>query len=130
MAGIVFSQKVTTWGMTNAAILANSADFGHIEADRVELAKIRDEVDALGHEQIALQAKLQQVTRDLEDRYRRGDAIHSRIRAAVKARYGYKSEKLTEFQLQPYRRPVRGAGTAEKKASQAPAPDPTLLPEL
>ena len=126
MAGIVFSQKVTTWGMTNTAVLAHSVDFGHIETERAELATIRDEVDALGHEQVALQAKLQQVTRDLEDRYRRGDAIHSRIRAAVKAKYGYKSEILTEFQLQPYRRPVRGAGNAEKKkAPQAPALDPT-----
>lgn len=125
MAGIIFSQKVTTWGMTNAAVLAHTEDFGHIEAERTELATIRNEVDALGHEQIALQAKLQQLTRDLEARYRRGDALHAQIRAAVKAKYGYKSEILTEFQLQPYRRPVRGAGTAEKKTPKAPAPDPT-----
>lgn len=125
MAGIVFSQKVVTWGMTIHAVTVNIVDFGHMEDDRAELAVIRDEVNTLGNEQITLQSKLQQVTRDLEDRYRRGDAIHARIRAAVRAKYGYKSERLTEFQLQPYRRPVRGAGTAEKKAPKAPAPDPT-----
>ena len=125
MAGIVFSQKVTTWRMTNNAIVANNADFAHVEADRVELAKIRDEVDALGNEQIALQAKLSQVTRDLEERYKMGDAVHARIRAAVKSKYGYKSEKLKEFQLQPYRRRVRGAAAEEKKKAPAlPAPDP------
>jgi hypothetical protein len=124
MAGIVFAQKVTTWGMTNAALIANNADFGHVEAERVELAKIRDEVDPLGNEQIALQAKLSQVTRDLEELFKKGDALHARLRAAVKAKYGYKSEKLQEFQLQPYRRRVRGAVTEEKKTPKAPAPDP------
>lgn len=72
MAGIVFSQKVVTWGMTIHAVTVNIVDLGHTEADRAELAVIREEVNTLGNEQIALQAKLQQVTRDLEDRYRRG----------------------------------------------------------
>lgn len=124
MAGVVFAQKVTSWGVTNNAILANSADFGHVEADRAELAVIRDEVNALGNEQIALQAKLSQVTRDLEERYKKGDAIHARLRAFVKAKYGYKSEKLQEFALQPYRRRVRGAGT-EENPPKALAPGPT-----
>ena len=124
MAGIVFSQKVATWTVTDTAVLANIADLGHVEPERAELAKIRDEGWVLGNQQIALQAQLSQVTRDLEDRYKRGDAIHARMRATIRGKYGYQSEKLKEFQLQPFRRRVRGAGTGEKSSKKAPAPVP------
>jgi hypothetical protein len=123
MAGIVFSQKVATWTVTDTAVLTNIADLGHIEADRAELAVIRDEVWTLGNQQIALEAQLSQVIRDLESRYKKGDAIHARMRASIRGRYGYQSEKLQEFQLQPFRRPVRSAGKA-KKTEKAPALDP------
>jgi len=123
MAGIVFSQKVSTWGLTNNAVGTNIADLGHLEADRAALTVIRDEVIVLGNQQIALEAQLSQVTRDLEAKLRDGDAIHARMRASIRGKYGYKSEKLQEFQLQPYRRRVRGAG-AEKKAPKTLAPDP------
>ena len=124
MAGIVFSQKVSTWGLTNNAVGTNIADLGHLETDRAELTVIRDEVIVLGNLQIALEGQLSLVTRDLERKLRDGEAIHARMRASIRGKYGYKSEKLQEFQLQPYRRRVRGAGS-EKKASKALAPDPT-----
>lgn len=123
MAGIVFSQKVATWTVTDTAVLANIADFGHIEPDRAELATIRDEVWVLGNQQIALQAQLSQVNRDLEDRYKRGDAIHARMRSTIRGRYGFQSEKLQEFQLQPLRGRRRGTEKA-KKTEKAPALDP------
>ena len=123
MAGIVFSQKVATWTVTDTAVLTNIVDLGHIEPDRAELAVIRDEVWTLGNQQIALEAQLSQVIRDLESRYKKGDAIHARMRASIRGKYGYQSEKLQEFQLQPLR--GRGRGTEKaRKTEKAPALDP------
>jgi hypothetical protein len=123
MAGIVFSQKVATWTVTDTAVLANIVDLGHIEQDRAALATIRDEVWALGNQQIALQAQLSQVTRDLESRYKEGNKIHARMRATIRGKYGYQSEKLQEFQIQPLRGRGRGPGKA-KKSEKASALDP------
>lgn len=123
MAGIVFSQRVTTWSVTDTAVLANIAELGHIEADRAALATIRDEVWTLGNQQILLQAQLSQVTRDLEEKSKEGDKVHARMRAAIKGKYGYQSEKLKEFQLQPFRRRLRSAGEKTPKKTPAPVPD-------
>lgn len=124
MSGFSFAKTVTKWEMTASAVLANAVDLPHLEADRIELETLLAETMALGNQQMAMQAQAQQASRDIQDKLRQGEAVVARLRAAVRAKYGYKSEKLTEFLLQPYRRRPR-VSTAEK-ASQLPAPDPTV----
>lgn len=125
MPGITFARKVTKWEMTTNAVLANAADLPHLEADRIELQNLLAEVMELGNQQMAMQAQSQQALRDLDEKLREGEALVARLRAAIRARYGYKSEKLTEFQIRPLRRRPRGSGAAEK-TPQLPAPDPTV----
>lgn len=125
MPGITFARKVTKWEMTTNAVLANAADLPHLEADRIELENLLAEVMELGNQQMAMQAQSQQALRDLDEKLREGEALVARLRAAIRARYGYKSEKLTEFQIRPLRRRPRGSGPAEK-TPQLPAPDPTV----
>lgn len=123
MPGISFAQKVTKWEITTNAVAANAADLPHLEADRLELLGLLAEVMALGNQQIALQAQAQQALRDLDEKLRMGEAVVARLRAAVRAKYGYKSEKLTEFQLRPYRSRSRGTAPTEL-TPKLPAPDP------
>ena len=124
MPGITFATKVTKWEVTTNAVLANAADLPHLEADRIELQVLLAEAMELGNQHIAMQARLQQSLSDLNEKLRQGEAVVARLRAGVRAKYGYKSEKLSEFQLQPYRRRSRGTGTTTK-TPQPPAPAPT-----
>lgn len=124
MPGLMFAKKVTKWEVTANAVLVNAADLPHLEADRVELIGLLAEAMELGNQQIAMQAQARQALRDLEEKLRQGEALVARVRAAVRAKYGYKSEKLAEFQLTPFRRRPRVSGTAAK-APKLPAPDPT-----
>jgi hypothetical protein len=124
MPGITFARKVTKWEVTTNALLANAADLPHLEADRIELQALLAEVMELGNQQIALQSRFQQSLRDVDEKLRQGETLTARLRAGIRAKYGYKSEKLTEFQIRPLRRRVRGSGTAEK-TPKPPAPDPT-----
>ncbi len=124
MPGLLFAKTVTKWEMIANAVLANVSDLPHLEADRIELQVLLAEAMELGNQQIAMQARAQQSLRDLDEKLRMGEALVARLRAAVRAKYGYKSEKLTEFQLQPFRSRSRGTRTTEK-APKLPAPDPT-----
>lgn len=124
MPGLLFAKTVTKWEMTANAVVANASDLPHLEADRIELQGLLAEAMELGNQQIAMQAQAQQSLRDLDEKLRLGEALVARLRAAVRAKYGYKSEKLTEFQLQPFRRRTRNARTTEI-APKLPAPDPT-----
>ena len=125
MSSFTFSKTVTDWEMLMNAVIANADDLAHLEPVRTELAAVLQRAKELGAQQDRILSESQQTSRVIDETLRRGDSLAARLRSGIRAKYGYKSEKLTEFQLQPYRRPVRGAGTAEKKAPKAPAPDPT-----
>lgn len=123
MPGLLFAKTVTKWEMISNAVLANAADLPHLEAERIELQVLLAEAMELGNQQIAMQARAQQSLRDLDEKLRLGEALVARLRAGVRAKYGYKSEKLTEFQLQPFRRRTRTSPA--EKTPKLPAPDPT-----
>lgn len=123
MLGNNFASKVTKWEVTAKAVEINEADLPSLTAVRVELQALLPEVMELGNQLIAIDAQRQEKARSLEEKLARGEALNARLRAGVRAQYGYKSEKLTEFQLRPFRRRTRG-GSVNAKTPKAPAPDP------
>ena len=89
-----------------------------------ELQLILDSVGALEKERLQLKARSQQITRDLESLRSRGRNVYGRIRSGVKTRYGTTSEQLTEFGMNPRRRPVRELMAEEKAMAKISDPDP------
>ena len=102
------------------ALAANTADFPHLEPLRVELEGIVDELDEVLARQSALSAARQETTQRQQDLLGKGRQLGTLLRAAVKQRYGRESEKLTEFNIQPF----RGLKTAKPEE-----PNPPTAPE-
>lgn len=71
-----------------------------------ELQLLADRATALHAERCALDARRQQISRDLDTLKGRARAVAAKIRSGVKTKYGHGSEKLVEFDMQPRRRPV------------------------
>lgn len=109
------------------AIEMNAADFIHMEAERLELRTLLPEITELSATQAALHARSQQTTKDIGEKVDRGLLLFTQLRSAVKAKYGTRSEKLTEFRLRPLTRKRRAAAPKVKPAPAAPAapPEPT-----
>lgn len=124
MLGIDFASKVTKWDVTTKAVEVNEADLPHLQAVRQELQALSPEVKEIGNQLIAADAQQQEKARILREMLAKGEALNARLRAGVRAQYGYKSEKLWEFQLRPFRRRTRGSN-AEAKIPKAPAPGPS-----
>src|SRR6185436_16543360 len=97
------------------ALAANTADFPFLEPLRLELETIVDELLA---RQAALAAAKQEATQRQQELIEKGRQLGALLRAGVKRRYGKGSEKLTEFNIQPF----RGRKTAKPKEPISPTP--------
>lgn len=104
-------------------VQANSADLAHLEETRLQLATSMDVARTVSVRQDTAKALVQQATRDLEKSMADTQELITRLRNGVRTKYGLRSEKLTEFGMQPRRTPVR-------KAKEKPAPVPQPAPAL
>ncbi|HEX3129066.1 MAG TPA: hypothetical protein VH394_17160 [Thermoanaerobaculia bacterium] len=126
MASNTFSKAVTDWELLTTTVAVNVGDLAYLEPIRVELEGVLRLAMNLGVQQDRQQSEVQQTSRMIEDTIRKGESLAARLRAGIRAQYGYKNEKLTEFQIRPIRRRSR---TPEDPppGPEAPAPDPTVL---
>ena len=109
------------------ALDTNDADFVHMAGEREELKTLLPEIIDLNAAQAALNARSQQTTKDLNEKVDHGLLLFTRLRSAVKAKYGTRSEKLTEFDLRPLtrRRSAPAKGKKETPAASVSGPAPT-----
>jgi hypothetical protein len=131
--GRVITRQAETrddWRRLIPPLVANAADFPHLEAPRLRLEAIDTEVGELLLQQSDLAASRQEVSRRLQVLVADGRQLAAFLRAGVKQQYGTRSEKLSAFNLQPFRgrKAAKGEKAAKKKKLQedppiAPAPD-------
>jgi hypothetical protein len=105
-----------------AATVAANPELKHLEDMRQELVTVTGETKAASVKQSTLRAQLQQTTRDLEKLRTRGTDLATRLRNGIRAQYGLRGEKLTEFGLQPRRKRTPKTKTPVK-APPSPAPE-------
>lgn len=127
MASRTFSKTVTDWRLLIDAVAANAADLAYLEPVREELTIMLQNAMDLGIQQDRVQSETQQTSRAIEETLRRGDALAARLRAGIRSKYGYKSEKLTEFQIRPSARSSRVVEPPPQP--EAPAPEPASDPD-
>jgi hypothetical protein len=94
---------------------ANSADLAHLEVPRAQLTALLTRVDELSKQQGAMRAGKQEASQEFRTLISDGQRLGSGLRKMVTIHYGPRSEKLTEFDLQPFR----------GRKAKAPAPTPT-----
>jgi hypothetical protein len=129
MARASLPGTVTQFSQITTSIVANAADFPHVQTEVQELQELVPEILELNAAQAALFAQSQQATKDLQEKLDRGLVLFAQLRAAVRAKYSTRSEKLTEFHLRPLgRRRGTAAPKVKKEEEIPPAPAPTSTP--
>jgi len=89
--------------LTNTALAANAVELPHLEPKRLRLNEVLIEVKSLTAEQASLAARKQEVSKRLAELMEEGNKLVAFLDVGVKQHYGTRSEKLTEFGLQPFR---------------------------
>ncbi|HVR97781.1 MAG TPA: hypothetical protein VMW27_14280 [Thermoanaerobaculia bacterium] len=109
--------KKGTWQRLSAALEANKSELGHLEASRAKFSTLLDRVREIAQGQAALAASKQDLSKQLQVSMDEAGRLANLLRIAVKEHYGPRSEKLTEFGLQPFR------GRARKEKPFLPPED-------
>jgi hypothetical protein len=124
MPKAAFLNVTGEWENLAVTVEANAVELAYLGETRTQLLATLDAAKTANVRQAALLAQYQQATRDLEKLLSEGGDLATRIRNGIRTQYGLKSEKLTEFGLQPRRKRSRS-----KKEEPVPAPTPTPAPD-
>jgi hypothetical protein len=107
---------------------ANSADLPHLEAPRAQLRAMLTRFEELSKQQGAMRASKQEASKEIRTIITEGQRLASGLRAMVKIHYGPRSEKLTEFDLQPFRGRKAKAPALETPGTSASTPQSPAPP--
>ena len=103
---------------------ANSADLPHLEAPRAQLRAMLTRFEELSKQQGAMRAGKQEASKEMRTIVTEGQRLGNGMRRMVQIHYGTRSEKLAEFDLQPFRGRKAKAPVPETPGTPAPAPHP------
>jgi len=104
-----------------ASIAANIPDLPHLEQSCLQFVSMVGNLQEVSKQQAALVADKQEASKKFKTLLIECQRLASVLRAAVKQHYGIRSEKLAEYNLQPF----RGRKPSEKRRSKKqPEPSP------
>jgi hypothetical protein len=115
------SGKLGEWQRLQTAIEANQDDLSELAGSLARFQTALGQAEQLAGRQAAHAASKQETTRLLNEVMAECQRLSTILRLAVKQHYGIRSEKLTEFGLQPFRGRLR-------KTDEEPAPSETEAP--
>jgi hypothetical protein len=112
------------WERLNQMMEANKEDLPTLEPTRQELAQVLAQAKEASQRQAVHTAGKQEASKELKDFIIEGERKATMLQQGLRSRYGIRSEKLTEFGLQPFRgrpRKVKPEEPAPKSAPTNPA---------
>jgi hypothetical protein len=105
-----------------AAMNANREELQHLEATRVRLDQVIDQIQEAADRQGVHTAGKQDASQQLRTLLTEGERLATLLRGGVKQHFGIRSEKLAEFGLQPFRGKARKADPATTETPTTPTP--------
>ena len=127
-----YADYIRHWGQLSDRIQV-TPQLAAYEPLRLDLEVERQGLIDMTHEQAALKAQTQAVSREIDGHVERGRKLATRLRDAIRAQFGRDGEKLSEFGMN-VRRPRTVTRTpdtteAQKPAETGPNPSQTAAPE-
>lgn len=95
--------RLGDWQKLLKSFAENPDDLSHLEGSRAKLEGLYSRAVAINHQQAAMAASKQAASKELQAIFAEGRRLATSLRRMVQDRYGINSEKLAEFDLQPFR---------------------------
>lgn len=102
------------------AIAANTSELPHLEKSCLQYVGMVSTLQGIAKEQATLVADKQEASKQFKTLLIESQRLASVLRAAIKQHYGIRSERLAEYNLQPF----RGRKPSEKRRSKKQQPEP------
>ena len=113
-----FSKKITNWDLTNTNVKPHLAEMPQVQPLQVELEAVIAEGRALDSQQEVARSQARDLNNQRLDIEKRGENLRRRIASHLRGTFGFTSEQLIQFGVNP-----RPRNTRRKKAEGKPAPE-------
>jgi hypothetical protein len=111
-----FATKVDSWDLMNSRLRPKIQEMPELEPEQKALETVLVEARGLQAEQELLRARLREMVRQRQEAERRGQELRARLASSLRGKFGFSSEELIGYGIQPRRKPRR------KKNAEAPSP--------
>jgi hypothetical protein len=98
-----YAGKLGDLARMGAALAANAAELPHLEGVRTRFEATLIAAQEAAKQQAAFTASKQEASKRLVKLVSEGNRLANGVRILLKEHYGIRSEKLAEFNLQPFR---------------------------
>lgn len=102
------------------AVAANTSELPHLEKSALQFVGMVSTLQGLAKDQATLVASKQEASKQFKTLLIECQRLASVLRAGIKQHYGIRSEKLAEYNLQPF----RGRKSGEKRRPKGTQPEP------
>ena len=109
----------------SASTAANAADLPQAAIPLAALNKVIAEADQIVVDQVAFRASKQHASQRLRTLTTQGNQLTDVLKTLARQHYGTGSEKLVEFDVQPFRGRTKPAVAPAPSPAPEPAPTPT-----
>jgi hypothetical protein len=120
-----FGDKIGNWKVVHTNLTPHIQEMPHLQPLHTSMQELITEAEAHDAEQEMARGRLRELSARKRDIERRGQAFRSRMAAHLKGTFGYTSEQLIQFGLNPLKTIGRKRPERKKKAAETPAPAPT-----
>jgi len=121
-----FADFTTGWHNLLTNVARNAAELPDLSVYVAAVAEVLEDVKARGAQQDSRKGLKRQESKDLRERMKVGRANAAKLRAALKAHYGYTSPRLLEYGIKPItpgkRQPKTPVPEGPKPENPAPTP--------
>lgn len=126
MSKEAYGDQMAGWDRLAQTVENNAEELRYLQEQGAVLKEALAEAREAKHRQTLLRAAAQQASRDLESAMEKANDAAVRLNRGLLSVYGYKSEKLVEFGLRPWRpRRRKAALEASESAESATQPIPS-----
>jgi hypothetical protein len=116
-----FGDKSSNWRVMTTNMAPLLEEMPHLQPIHADLLALIGEAETHDAEQEAIRGRLRELSAKRRELERRGQSLRSRAAAHLKGSYGYTSEQLVKFGLNPL--PTRRKrGELKKSPAAVPAP--------
>lgn len=114
-----FASKTTSWELLATNIQPLLTEMPYLQAFYDQLQELRVRASELDSQQEAARAQARELTRLRQEVEREGENLRARIAAHLRATFGFTSEQLIKFGINPRPRATRRRTEPEVKSKPA-----------
>lgn len=121
-SAVVFGARITNWELTNTNLKPHLAEMPQVQPLQLELEGVIAEGRDLDRRQEVARSQVQDLIHQRQDLEKRGEALRRRIAAHLRGTFGFTSDQLVQFGVNPRPRVIRRKKTDTQKPGETPPP--------